>query len=511
MLLTDTLVKNGMNIIQQIENPRKSPIKEQNIVLRKLLKKAATTEFGRFFGFKELLNNAELVSAYQRKLPFFEYEEMFEMWWRKSLDGNSNITWPGLINYFALSSGTTNATSKYIPVSDEMRRAMGRAGLRMFSCLPKYQIPQSLYFKDWLMIGGSANLKEVGPVFAGDLSGINAKIPPFWLRKFYKPGTKVAKLPSWEERSAAIVKNAPHWDVSVLSGVPSWVQLTLERVLDFYKLDNIHQLWPNLSIFVTGGIAFDPYKKGLEKLLARPLIYQDTYLASEGFIAFQDRPNTKAMRLLINNGIFFEFVPFDEANFDIKGCLKSGAQALTLNQIEEGIDYALVISTCAGAWRYLIGDTVRFIDKTRCEIIITGRTSHFLSVCGEHLSVGNMNQALLGLEADLGVNVREFTVCAIQSDAHFAHKWYLGIDKDMDKHQLSFILDEQLKKINDDYAAEREAMLRAPQVELVPPIWFYDWQAANGRMTGQSKIPRVMKTFQFKQWEEFILRKRTSQ
>ena len=505
MTFTGTLVKNGMNIIQQLETPRKPPIATQRSLLKKLLKKAINTEFGQHFGFKEILEHPYPIKTYQARLPFFDYDTMFEEWWKESLHGKPDISWPGQSKYFALSSGTTNDTSKYIPVTNEMRRAMGRAGLRMFSCLPKYQLPQRLYFKDWLMVGGSANLQEIGPVLAGDLSGINAKIPPLWLRKFYKPGTKVAKLQSWEERTAVIVKNAPNWDVSVLTGIPSWVQLTLEHILDFYKLDNIHQLWPNLSIFVTGGIAFDPYKNGFEQLLAQPLIYQDTYLASEGFIAFQDRPNTRAMRMLLNNGIFYEFVPFDEMNFDSTGQIKPTAEVLTVDEVEEGVNYALIISTCAGAWRYIIGDTIRFTDKARCEIIITGRTKHFLNACGEHLSVDNMNQAIKAVENGLAINIREFTVNAVKSGTHFAHQWYLGVENTgIDPSSIANSLDEQLKLINDDYRAERGAMLQAPRVVVIPFKWFYDWQRSKGRMTGQSKIPRVMKDKAYIDWTDFV-------
>ncbi len=499
-----------MGIIRQIEMPAKHPLEEQLSVFKKLLKKATNTEFGEYYGFRDLRYSLNPITIFQEGVPIHDYYQIFDQWWHKSLEGKPDVTWPGQIKYFALSSGTTNDTSKYIPVSEEMRRAMGRAGLRMFSCLPKYDLPHHLYFKDWLMIGGSANLKELGAVYAGDLSGINAKIPPFWLRKFYKPGTKVAELPSWQERTQVIVKNAPQWDVSILTGIPSWVQLTLEHIIDYYNLSNIHEIWPNLSLFVTGGVAFGPYQKGFERLLERPLIYQDTYLASEGFIAFQDRPDTTAMRLLVNNGIFFEFVPFNEENFDANGHLKPQAQALTIEHIEEGVDYALVISTCAGAWRYLIGDTIRFTDKERVEIVITGRINHFLSVCGEHLSVGNMDQAIRRIEDELMVNVREYTVCAVTSGSHFAHKWYLGIDSSIDNQLLPLMLDEQLKKINDDYKAERGAMLKAPNVELISSQWFYDWQAAHGRMTGQSKIPRVMKVEQFKEWEAFVAQKRAS-
>ena len=230
--------------------------------------------------------------------------------------------------------------------------------LRMFSCLPKYHVPASLYTKDWLMIGGSASLERLeSGALAGDLSGINARRPPVWVRGYYKPGTRIARLKSWDDRVRAISELAPKWDVGIITGIPSWVQLTLERIIADHQLDNIHELWPNLQVFVSGGIAFEPYRKSFERLLAHPLIYQDSYLASEGFIAFQNRPGTHAMKLLLNNGIFYEFIPFNSENFDEDGQLQPGVKALGIGEVEEGVDYALLISTNGRSlavpdWRY---------------------------------------------------------------------------------------------------------------------------------------------------------------
>ena len=493
-----------MGFSNPLEIRRRTPIEDQVRVLRKLLKRAGVTSFGRQYGFQDLWDVPDVISSFQSTVPYFDYDQIFARWWQQSLDGRPNVSWKGRTKYFALSSGTTGDSSKYIPVTNDMRRSMQRAALRMFACLPRYGLPTNFYFKDWLMIGGSANLQDLGPAMAGDLSGINARNPPLWLRKFYKPGTKTAKLSTWEERTAVIVENAPRWDVSVLTGVPSWVQLTIENILAHYNLDDIHQLWPNLSIFVSGGVALAPYKKSFEALLGKPLIYQDTYLASEGFIAFQDRPGTSAMRLITDNGIFFEFVPFDETHFNADGHIRPGVNSLSIDEVAEGEDYALVITTCAGAWRYLIGDVVRFADKARCEIIITGRTKHFLSICGEHLSIDNMNQAIGRLERDLEIVVGEFTVGAVRSGSHFTHRWYLGVEGDIDHQILRARLDEHLKEVNDDYRAERGAMLGPPQVQIIPARRFYDWQKAVGKMNGQSKIPRVLKGEQFKKWEQFV-------
>ena len=489
---------------------RKSPARLQEDTLSQLIKSAERTDFGQRYGFSYLLGEQDLIKRFRKQVPIFRYDDIFEQYWKRSLHGETNVSWKGRVKFFALSSGTSGAASKYIPITSDMQRAMRRSALKFFSCLPKYDIPPKLFFKDWLMIGGSADLKQEGAALVGDLSGINTRNQPIWTRKFFKPGLKAAMLPTWDERSRYIVRHAPKWDISVMSGIPSWVQLTLEHIVAYHKLDNIHEIWPNLSVFMTGGVAFEPYRNSLEKLLAQPLIYQDSYLASEGFIAFQNRPDTSHLTMILNGGIFYEFVPFTSDNFDEEGNIRSDAKSLTIEEVQEGVDYALLISTCAGAWRYLIGDTIRFMDKSRREITITGRTKHFLSVCGEHLSVDNMNQAIRHMERQLNFPVREFTVGAVKSGSHFAHRWYIGSDEDRNPDLLKHVLDEELKKINDDYRCERSAMLREPDLRIIPLSWFYDWQREIGRMNGQSKIPRVMKGEKLQSWERFIAAKQAT-
>lgn len=473
-------------------------------MLQQLLRQAQRTAFGQQYAFGQLLREEDWVAAFQQCVPIHDYDAMYDGWWHRSLKGEADVAWPGLVKYFALSSGTAGAASKYIPITPDMRRAMRLGALRMYSCLPKYNLPIDFYLKDWLMVGGSAQLETLGHCYVGDLSGINARKPPVWVRKFFRPGTKVAKLKQWDERIDCIVRDAHKWDIGMLMGIPSWIQLTLEKIIEHYQLDNIHQLWPNLAVYVTGGTAFEPYRRSFERLLAHPLIYQDSYLASEGFIAFQSRPETKAMRLLLNNGIFYEFVPFDEANFSEEGDLRPQAQALTIAEVQEGQDYAIVMSTCGGAWRYLIGDTVRFTDKARSEILITGRTKHFLSICGEHLSVDNMNKAVTELEQQFQLDIREFAVTGVRANHHFAHRWYLGCDTPIDKKMIAAALDDILKRLNDDYKAERSAMLQGIELEMVPIKLFYEWQREKGKMNGQSKIPRVMSERQHADWLAFL-------
>jgi len=262
------------------------------------------------------------------------------------------------------------------------------------------------------------------------------KKAPFWFQPFYKPGKKIAKEKDWNKKLEEIVEKAPQWDIGILFGVPAWIQMCMEMVIERYQLNNIHEMWPNLGFFVHGGVSIEPYKKGIEKLLGKPLTFIETYLASEGFIAYQDRQHAQGMRLVTNDHIFMEFVPFDDHNFDSNGEMVEKPEVLMIHEVEEGKDYALLISTMAGAWRYLIGDTVRFVDKDRCEIIITGRTKHFLSLAGEHLSVDNMNKAVQLACEEMNISIPEFTVAGVPFGNFFAHHWWVACNDAVDKHLL---------------------------------------------------------------------------
>jgi hypothetical protein len=477
----------------------------QEKTLRRLLQEAAHTSFGQYYNFKEILRSDNLIETYKSKVPIHDYNKIHDEWWHLQLKGHHNVTWPSKVKYYGLSSGTSGAPSKYIPESDEMLKSMRRAGLKMFFSLAKYNgLKDSIYFKDYLMIGGSGTLTKNGEYKSGDLSGINANLMPLWLKDKYRPGLKTAKLKDWKQRVDYIAENAKDWDIVVASGLPSWVQLTIEHVVAYHKVESIHEIWPNLQIFVSGGIALDPYKKSMEKLFSKPVIYMDTYLASEGFIAFQARPETHSMALVLNNGIFFEFIPFDDKHFDDEGMPFPNVKTLNLEEVEENKDYALILSTNAGAWRYMIGDTVRFTDKERAEIIISGRTKHFLSICGEHLSVDNMNKAIQYVQEKMNINIPEFTVSAVKSGSHYAHRWFLGINNEVDAQQVAEAIDEHLTDINDDYGAERRSMLRSPEVVLLPSKLFGQYLLSNGKSMGQSKFPRVLKGGQVAAWEKFL-------
>lgn len=504
------LLKKGIKLRESLEQDYSSPIDLQKTELKKLLISARNTQFGKYHYFETILkgfkkqNNESFYNYFKSNIPIFTYEKIYEEWWSKSLNGQKDICWPERIKYYALSSGTSEAASKYIPVSPQMIKSIQKTSIRQLLTLSKYGLPDKFYGKDALMVGGCTDLKYNGKYFIGDLSGITAKQLPTWFEYFYKPGKKISKTPIWEDKIDEIVANAKNWDIGIVGGVPTWIQILIEKIIDYYQLDNIHDIWPNLHVFVHGGVSFEPYKKGFEKLLGRKLIYMETYLASEGFIAFQATPNAQSMRMALNNGIFYEFIPFNNQNFDDTGELKENPNTIKIDDIEEGKEYAILLSTNAGTWRYLIGDVIKFVSKEQSEIVITGRTKHFLNLCGEHLSVDNMNKAIKLTSSDLNINIKEFTVCVEKYDSLFAHRWYVGTDKKVDNDTFKKVLDKHLKMLNDDYEVERTAALKNIFVETVPIQLFYDWMKIQGKSGGQHKFPRVLNGDKLDDWKHFL-------
>jgi hypothetical protein len=300
------------------------------------------------------------------------------------------------------------------------------------------------------------------------------------------------------------VEKAPEWDIAFLVGVPGWVQLCMEKVIERYNLKNIHEIWPNLAFYVHGGVALEPYKKGFNKLLGRPITYIETYLASEGFLAYQNRQDAKGMKLALNNNIFFEFVPFDYKNFDSEGNMVANPEVLMIHEVEENKNYAILISTNAGTWRYLIGDTIQFVDIEKNEIIITGRTKHFLSLVGEHLSVDNMNKAIKLVSEELNISIGEFTVAGVPYGNFFAHRWFISTDDKVNSEELKVMIDEKLKELNDDYEVERKHALREVFVDVLSEQTFMNFMKAKGKVGGQHKFPRVLKGKMLDDWQKFL-------
>lgn len=483
---------------------RKNPATLQKKTLNKLLRKARNTAFGMRYDFEYIMNSKNPMRTFQRLVPVHDYNSMYKNWWYRTLQEEADVAWPGKIRYFALSSGTSEASSKHIPITQDMLKAIRRTGVKQLMSLAHYDLPEGALEKGVLMIGGSIDLVNKGGYFEGDLSGITVKNIPLWFQHFYKPGKEIARERDWGTKIEMIVDKAPEWDISIICGVPAWIQIILEKIIERYNLKSIHDIWPNMTIFLHGGVSFEPYRKGFDRLFERPITYIETYLASEGFIAFQGRPDTSSMELVLDNGIFMEFVPFNERNFTSEGHLTENPEILLIDEVKEGVDYALLISTCAGAWRYLIGDTIRFTSVKDFEIIITGRTKHFLSLCGEHLSVENMTRAIEKVSEQFNISIPEFTVSGVKHEGLFGHHWYIGTNDQVDQPKLKVAIDSILKEINDDYAVERRAALKEIFVDILPLHVFYDWMKSQGKEGGQNKFPRVLRDQKLSDWEAFI-------
>ncbi len=472
--------------------------------LEALLKKAQFTAFGEHYRFSKILDSKNIIEEFRKTVPIHDYKSMYKRWWYRALNGEPYVSWPNKVKYFALSSGTSEASSKYIPVTADMLRSIKKTSIRQLVSTVKFDFPESFYEKGMLMIGGSTHLQFNGTYYEGDLSGITAGNIPFWFQHFYKPGRRISKTADWSTKLEEMVKKAPNWDIGVIVGVPAWVQILLEKIIERHKLNNIHDIWPNLRVYVHSGVSFKPYVKRFEKLFGKEVMYQESYLASEGYIAYQNNPKSEGMELVTDNGLFYEFVPFNDENFDYLGDIKKNPQSFTIEEVEENKEYALLISSNSGAWRYLLGDTVKFINKSRCEIIITGRTKFFLSICGEHLSQENMNRAVELLQDDLGIEINEFTVHAFKYGSLFAHRWYLGTREKIDNKKAAELIDNHLKNLNDDYRVERMEAIKDVEVIAVPENAFHQYMKEMGKEGSANKFPRVLKNGRIDEWEDFL-------
>jgi hypothetical protein len=506
MPVLGSLIKQGLKLSTRVRRRKSSPAYYQRREFVRLLSKAESTVFGKQYNFSGILQSDNPYSVFKNTVPVFDYDKIFEQWWFRCLQEEENICWPGHVKYFALSSGTAGSASKHIPVTREMIKALRKASIRQITTLGKYDLPASVFEKGILWLGGSTDLKKQGGYFEGDVSGISAQKVPIWFQHFYKPGKKISQEKDWNVKLEEIARQAGNWDIGIITGVPAWVQLLIEKIISQYNLSNIHELWPNLSVYAHGGVSFEPYRKGFEKFFSKKVHYIEMYPASEGFIAFQAEPDVSYMHLITDNGIFFEFIPFNEKNFDANGMMLPEAKTLFIDEVEANTDYALILNTCAGAWRYLIGDVIRFVNVENGDIIISGRTKHFLSLTGEHLSVDNMNKAVEYVSRELSLEISEYTVSGIPYDGTFAHDWYLGTSKDIDTEYVRKLIDEKLCEINDDYAVERNSALKNVFVHAVPVAKFYDYMNQQGKMGGQNKFPRVMNKQQYADWKIFLNR-----
>ena len=478
--------------IHQIDLFLKYPIDVQEELLKGLINKAKHTEIGNQYDF----NSIKTYADFAERIPVTTYEDN-ESNYERARKGESNIFWPTPIKWFAKSSGTTNAKSKFLPVSNESLEECHYAASKDLLCLYLNNNPNSeLFLGKSLRLGGSKELyKENGTVF-GDLSAILIDNMPFWAEFSSTPSNEVSLMPDWETKMQAIVDETVNENVTSLLGVPSWVLVLLNQVVESTGKNNLFEIWPNLEVYFHGGVSFDPYLEQYKKLLPKNnFLYYETYNASEGFFAIQDRNNSKELLLMLDYGIFYEFIPMD--TYD-----STEEIIIPLSEVKLGKNYAIVITTNAGLWRYKIGDTLRFTSINPFRIKVTGRTKHHINVFGEELIIENAEAALRKAAKLTHSEIIDYTAGPIfmEGKEKGAHEWIIEFKKYPDDiDTFNQLLDAFLQEVNSDYEAKRyrNITLKFPKIHTARKDLFKDWLKQNDKLGGQHKIPRLSNSREF--------------
>lgn len=471
--------------IDQIENFIKHPIDTQKGVLFSQLYQAEQTFYGKQNGFKDISS----LNDFQNQVPIVNYED-FEPLIERARQGEKDVIWRGAIRHFAKSSGTTNAKSKFIPITNEsLEDCHYKAGKDLVSIYANNHPDNQLFSNKNLRLGGSTEVYENFNTKYGDLSAILIDNLPFWVEITTVPSKKVSLMSEWESKLNAIVAEVITQDVGSMTGVPSWMMVLLQRVLKEAGKNSISELWPNLEVFFHGGISFKPYREQYQQVIGKPINYYEIYNASEGFFGIQDRSGSDEMLLMLDYGIFYEFIPMEEFG-------SSNPKVLTLEDVQIGKNYALVITTNGGLWRYLIGDTVKFTSLEPFRIKITGRTKHYINAFGEELMIENVETAIEKACSATNSSVKDFTGAPVymKGDESGTHEWIFEFSK-IPKNIETFtkIFDETLKAINSDYEAKRynDMTLRMPIIHIAKEHLFYEWMSHRGKLGGQNKVPRL--------------------
>ena len=470
----------------QMELFIKYPVDVQEELLMRLLQFAKSTEFGEGHDFV----NISCYDDFTKKVPIQKYESI-EPLIERCRKGEQNLFWPTKIKWFAKSSGTTNAKSKFIPVSEEaIEYCHFKAGKDMLCLYINNNENAELFNGKGLRLGGSSAIYEDNDSYFGDLSAIIIENMPFWADFSSAPKQETALMGEWETKMEAIINETINENITSLVGVPSWMLVLLNRVLEKTGKDNILEVWPNLEVYFHGGVNFNPYREQYKKLIPKEdFRYYETYNASEGFFAIQDQNGSEELLLMLDYGIFYEFIPMDEYDGE-------NSKAIPLSEVQEDVNYAVVITTNGGLWRYLIGDTVKFTSLDPYRIKITGRTKHHINVFGEELIIENAEEALKSACEKTNAEITDYTVGPIymNGDQKGGHEWVIEFHRSPEN--LSYfteLLDNALKSLNSDYEAKRynNMTLKMPTVHKAREGLFYSWLKHNGKLGGQHKVPRL--------------------
>ena len=478
--------------IHQIDLFLKYPIDVQEELLIGLVNKARFTEIGNQYDFSSI----KTYSDFAQRIPVTTYEDN-ESLYQRARKGESNIFWPSPIKWFAKSSGTTNSKSKFLPVSDESLEDCHFAASKDLLCLYLNNNPDSeLFLGKSLRLGGSKELYEENGTVFGDLSAILIDNMPFWAEFSSTPSNEVSLMSDWETKMQAIVDETTNENVTSLLGVPSWVLVLLNKVLETSGKNNLFEVWPNLEAYFHGGVSFDPYEEQYKKLLPKNSFrYYESYNASEGFFAIQDRNDSKELLLMLDYGIFYEFIPMETYG-------TSEEKIIPLGNVELEKNYAIVITTNAGLWRYKIGDTVRFTSINPYRIKVTGRTKHHINVFGEELIIENAEAALRKASKLTHSEIVDYTAGPIfmEGKEKGAHEWIIEFKKQPDNAEtFKQLLDALLQEVNSDYEAKRynNTTLNFPTIHIARKILFNDWLKKHDKLGGQHKVPRLSNTREY--------------
>lgn len=475
--------------IHQIELFIKYPHDVQEEIFRKLIQTASQTEFGRQYKFNEINTYDQFCS----RVPIHSYEDIYP-YINRLMRGEQNVLWPSEIKWFSKSSGTTNARSKFIPVSQEALEDCHFKGGKDLLSIYVNNFPETRLFDGkGLAVGGSHQINEFDPTatsFYGDVSAVIMQNLPPWAQFIRTPSLETALMNNWEEKIIRMANEATLDNVTHVAGVPTWTILLLQKILEIKGKKNITEVWPNLEVFFHGAVSFKPYRNLFQSVIpSSRMNYWETYNASEGFFGIQDRSNKEDLLLMLDYGIFYEFIPMDEIE-------KENPKTITLDGVELNKNYAMVISTNAGLWRYNIGDTIKFTSLRPHRIKISGRTKHFLNAFGEEVIIENAEAAITAACEGTGAIIDNFTAAPVylSEGKKGSHEWIIEFKtKPNDLVAFTNLLDSSLRSLNSDYDAKRchDLAIVAPTIHCVDEGTFYNWMKKRGKLGGQNKVPRL--------------------